>query len=68
MIINNILELIQKIAYWTVPLGLYDLGRSAKAKLLQKSYLRDLKIRELCNRHQGQRCFILATGLSFSFR
>ena len=64
-------QIFKRVAYWTLPLGIQDIVR---ARLRQNSVAERSvaaedratleRNRELCNRHAGERCFILAAGPS----
>jgi len=66
-------QVAKKIAYWTVPPGIYDLLRTFLISNDSQNYDDILTIADkellhknlsLRNRHRGERCFILATGPS----
>jgi hypothetical protein len=62
-------KIINRIAYWTIPIGVYDLLKERRNVLNdhwlskeQKNILQ--RNAQLYDIHKGQRCFILATGPS----
>lgn len=71
------LSIARKVAYWTIPPGITQLLYCAltgyfgqRSRLSSEETAEETAIlqpnRELCNRHVGERCFILATGPSIS--
>jgi hypothetical protein len=66
---KNYLNNVHKIAYWTLPKGVYDFikekGRQRQDETV-KANERPLltKNQTFLNKHTGERCFILATGPS----
>jgi hypothetical protein len=69
---SNAKKTIKQIAFWTLPPGFQDIFRSIRNKTISnnrhshKGYAITKQNRELKNIHQGNRCFILATGLSIN--
>lgn len=64
--------LAQRIGYWTVPPGIQDFVRRQRARrvsnpapcaAMEAEFARNIKFRNI---HEGERCFILATGPSIN--
>ncbi|MBD1215352.1 MAG: hypothetical protein H9534_22095 [Dolichospermum circinale Clear-D4] len=65
-------KIIKQIAFWTLPPGFQNIFRSIRNSLISdnvlspEEYAAIKQNRELKNIHQGNRCFILATGPSIN--
>jgi hypothetical protein len=59
-------SILRRIAYWTIPLGIYNLIKEKQIRVSLSDDEQQVlnQNSELANTHEGDRCFILATGPS----